>query len=174
MTSGFDPALAQSLGFDRTDLECNQRGTLSPNQIARLRAEHTGMVGQSHVAAIVMGVFYVGVTIAGVVGAAREGGTVLALQVAGVLIGIGALAGLANVIHYYRTRRGPGLRVYRVEGMARCREESDSFRVDIGSVTFYVAATVYGALCDGQRYRVYYVDQPFVHMLRPVSAEVAL
>lgn len=131
------------------------------------------MVGQSHVAAVVMGVFYVGVTIAGVVGAAREGGTVVALQVAGVLIGIGVLAALANVVHYYRTRRGPELRVHVVEGVAHCREDSDSFRVDIGSVTFYVAAAVYAALHDGQRYRVYYVEQPFVHLLRPVAAEVA-
>lgn len=175
MIAGFDPALAQKLGFDRADLECNQRGALSPSQIAAVRAEHTGMVGQSHLAAIVMGVFYVVVTIACVIGAASDDGPELALKVAGVFVTIGVLVVVANLIHSYATRRhGPDLRLYLAEGVARCREDGESYRVDIGGVTFYVAPSVFDALRDGQRYRVYYVEHPFAHWRRPVSAEARL
>lgn len=171
MIPGFDPALANALGFDPMDLEHNRRYVLSAKQIAELRAEHTGMVGQSHLAALVMGVFYVGVTIACVVGAAREEGTEMALKVGGVFVGIGVLIVVLNVAHSYRTRRGPDLRLYVAEGVARCREDSELYRIDVGGVKFHVSSTVFAAFEDGQRYRVYYVEQPFVHLLRPVSAE---
>ena len=171
MTPGFDPALARALGFDQVDLESNQRWVLSPKQIAALRAEHTGMVGQSHFAALVMGVFYVGVTIACVIGAAREEGTEMALKVGGLFVGIGVLVVVANVAHGYRTRRGPDLRLYIAEGVVRCREDAEMYRIDIGGVKFYLSASVFAAFQDGQPYRIYYVEQPFVHMLRPVSAE---
>ena len=170
-TPGFDPALARAIGFDPMDLEHNQRWVLSPKQIAALRAEHTGMVGQSHLAAIVMGVFYLGVTIACTVAAAREEGTEMALKVGGLFVGVGVLVVVANVAHSYRTRHGPDLRLYIAEGVARCREDSEFYRVEVGGVKFHVSPSVFAAFEDGQRYRVYYVEQPFVHLLRPVSAE---
>jgi len=170
-TPGFDPALAQAFGFDPVDLQYNQRWVLSPKQIAALRAEHTGMVGQSHLAAIVMGVFYVCVTIAVVIGAVREEGTEMALKVGGLFVGIGVLVVLANVAHSYRTRRGPDLRLYIAEGVARCREDAETYRLDIGGVKFYLSPSAFAAFEDGKSYRLYYVEQPFVHMLRPVSAE---
>lgn len=174
MIAGFDPILAQAVGFDRSDLEHNRRGALSPAQIEAVRAEHSGMIGQSHFAARVMGVFYLGIAIACVLGAAHDGGSELALQVAGVFAGLGVLAVLANAAHYYRTGRGADLRLYVAEGVPRCREDDESFRIDVGGVEFYVSPAVYAALHDGQRYRIYYVDQPFVHSCRPVSAEVLL
>lgn len=171
MIPGFDPALAHALGFDPVDLEFNQRWVLSPKQIAMLRSEHTGMVGQSHLAAIVMGVFYLGVTIAVIIGAAQQEGTEMALKVGGTFVGIGVLVVVANVAHSYRTRRGPDLRLYIAEGVARCYEDAEYYRIEVGGVKFHVSSSVFAAFANGQYYRIYYVEQPFVHMLRPVSAE---
>ena len=130
------------------------------------------MGAQSRIAGLVMGVFYVGVTIAGVIGAYSEGGALLALKVAGVLLVIGVIGVLANVVHWYRTRRhGPDLRLYVVEGVTRCHPDDESPRIDIGGVTFYVLPSVFAALHDGRYYRIYYVEHRFAHWRRPVSAE---
>jgi hypothetical protein len=175
MTAGFDPALAQGIGFDQSDLECNQRGALSPAQVAAVRWEHTSMGAQSHLAAIVMGVFYVGVAITCVVGAYRDAGARLALEVAGVFVVLGVVIVVATLAHNYLTRRhGPDLNLYMVEGVTRCHEDAESFRVEIGGVKFFVTSAVYGVLHDGRRYRIYYVEHPFVHWRKPVSAEALL
>jgi len=171
-TAGFDPAIGHGLGFDRSDLEYNQRGALSPVQVAAVRAEHAKMGAQSRVAGIVVGVVFVGGTIAGIIGAYREGGALLALKVAGVMFMIGLICVVANVVHWYRTRRhGPDLRLYVVDGVTRCRPDDESPRVDIGGVTFYVMPSVFAALHDGRYYRIYYVEHRFAHWRRPVSAE---
>lgn len=175
VTAGFDPTIAQRIGFDRLDLDYNQRGVLSPAQVESVRREHSSMGAQSHLAAIVMGVFYLGVTIACVVGAYRDAGAEMALKVAGVFVVLGVVIVVANVAHSYLTRRhGPDLNLYMVEGVTRCREDGESYRVDVGGVKFFVTPAVFGALCDGCRYRVYYVEHPFVHWRKPVSAEALL
>ena len=131
------------------------------------------MVGQSRVAGIVMGVFYVGVTLAAVVGAAREGGVEMALKVAGACVAIAVVGVVVNIVHGRRHRHAD-LRLYTTSGVVRCREDSDSHRVDVGGVAFYVAPSVFACLRDGQRYRIYYVEHPFAHWRRPVSAEIEL
>lgn len=177
--AGFDPAIALGLGFDPTDLEFNQRGVLSPGQVDAVSAEHNKMAAQSRVVGLVMGVFYVGITSIGVVGAYSEGGAKMALMVAGVFAALGVIAVLANVAHNYRTRRhGPDLRLYVVEGVTRHsverHEDGESHRIDIGGVTFFVFPSVFAALNEGRSYRIYYVEHPFAHWRRPVSAEVLL
>jgi len=167
----FDPVLAQAIGFDRTDLEANQRGVLSLVQIDAVRGEHASMGSQSRVAAIVMGVLFLVLGGGSVIGASKEGAEV-AVKVALVFLVVGTIAVVANWIHSRRTRgSGPNLRVHVVEGEIRCREDGDTHRVDVEGVKFFVFPTVFAALIDRQRYRIYYVEHPFAHWRRPISAE---
>lgn len=164
--SELDATLAREIGFDAGDLSANGGGELTAVQGERLRAEYAKLSSQSMVAGMVMlGFLAFVVVVAAVFATARDApGVAAALGVAGALLVVGVFRAR------WTKRSPPALTVETIEGVVRCREIDDGYRVDVGGVTFFVFGSVFKALIDGRPYRIHYVNFRSAGHLRPISA----
>lgn len=152
--------LAEAFGFDDIDLGANQLGRLSPSQTASLDVLVRMAKRRGSATGVMLFGLLIGAVVAGIIGSGTRVTPGLLAIIAGIVV-----VPLAATIFLFRVARArldsfEHPTVHTVQGPARTwTAMQDSYRLEVGSVTFAVLADQTLVIREGQSYRVHYLER---------------